>query len=234
MVEGWSSECLDVGEVNALTTHSDRLGSAWEFRAAKLLHSPSYPGVVTIVAKFFPVTPAVWNNRIISLGIETTLIYLYVLSNPHRFSEGLYRLPKAYVVADLHMDMEQVERAIKALEAEGLIRYDDSAEVVLDPQALHFLPPVSQRQIDGAITKLRQVPKTPLLQELWKLALAHNERLYKAMEDAFPQLSDDTFEEARHYDRHYEQQSHRGRQLGEGSEVRGRETTEQDQSFRTQ
>ncbi len=172
-------------------------------------HQPSTiitPAVIRLAAKFFPVSPAIWNKRIIGLGLETVVVYCYVLTNPHRFSEGLYRLPRAYMVADLEFTLEQVGRSLRALEGEGLIAYDYEAGVILDPQALHFLPPVSQSQIEGALTKLRQVPKTPLLQELWKLAFAYNERLYTAMEKAFPELSNDSFEEARHYDKHYAEQ----------------------------
>jgi hypothetical protein len=140
------------------------------------------------MAKFFPVSPSIWNKRLVRHGRETALLYAYILSNPHRASEGLYRLPKVYIAADLEMELEEVEVALAALEGEGLIIYDHEAEVVLDPTGIFFLPARSDKQMQGAITKLRQVPRTPLLNHLLELATHHNPRLAKEISEAFPHL----------------------------------------------
>lgn len=103
--------------------------------------------------------PAIWNKRVLNLGRDVALMYAYVLSCTHRGSEGLYRLPKAYIAADLDFTVDEVEKGLEALQGEGLIKYDDDAEVLLDPNALHFLPPMSEPQVKGAITKLREVPR---------------------------------------------------------------------------
>lgn len=137
--------------------------------------------------KFFTVSPAIWNKRTLDLGRDTALAYCYVLTTPHRLSEGLFRLPKTYMATDLNYSLEEVEQCLKALESEGLIAYDDDAEVLFDPQALVVNPPNGDKRIQGTIKKLRQVPRTRLLRELWKSAFAHCEDLARAIEEAFPE-----------------------------------------------
>lgn len=140
------------------------------------------------MAKFFPVDPSVWNARVTRLGKDAVLVYLYVLSCPHRNSEGLFKLPRDYVVADLKhlgIDLSGVDGALQALEAEGLLAYDQEAEVVLDLYALYTAGCVSPSQIKGAIGKIRQVPKTLLLRELHHRATAHAEGLANALVEAF-------------------------------------------------
>ena len=137
------------------------------------------------MAKYFPVSPAIWNKRLLALGPTTALIYCYILSNPHRNSEGLFRLPLAYVIADLEMSREDVLQAFSDLGDEELIRFDGEAEVLLDLNALFLLAPTSETQLKGAITKLRQVPRSPLLAEFHKLTIAYAPRLAEAVTEAF-------------------------------------------------
>ena len=118
------------------------------------------------------------------------LVYAYVLSNPHRLSEGLYELPAAYVSRDLDMTTEEILQAFDNLERERAIMYDRDAEVIFDRYALTLLPPKSPKQLEGAIRKLRGVPRTPLRAELWKAATIHVPLLADAMFEAFPELGE--------------------------------------------
>ncbi|MFN2488794.1 MAG: hypothetical protein ABR529_03455 [Actinomycetota bacterium] len=122
------------------------------------------------MAKFFPVSPAIWDKRLIDLGRDRCLLYAYLLSAPHRASEGLYRLPKAYAAADLGFDLREVNDGLADLENAGLILYDHGAEVVLLPDALRYQAPRAKNQVRGAIVKLEQVPDTLLLAEFIKRA----------------------------------------------------------------
>ncbi len=166
------------------------------------------------MAKYFPVSPGIWNKRLLGLGRQTALIYCYLLTNPHRNSEGLFRLPLAYAAADLDVPTTEILDSLKALEAEGFIKFDPEAEVVLDLNALFLLAPTSDTQIKGAITKMRQVPRTFLLEELYRLAFAHAPRLAEALEEAFPLLRDTIGTVSQHSDIDLPKDSYRGRQLG--------------------
>jgi hypothetical protein len=149
---------------------------------------------MTSRVKFFPVSPGVWGD-FNELDHTTMLVYLYVLSCPHRFSEGLYRLPVPYVAADLNLTPQEATEALERLRAARKIEYDSAAGVVFDRSALTVLPPKSPEQIKGAIRKLRQVPRTPLLVELHAMAAIHSPLFAEAIEED-PLLSN-SLEDAR-------------------------------------
>ena len=172
--------------------------------------------------KFFPVSPAVW-GLVRRQGHQVTLVYLYVLSNPHRSGEGLYRLPITYAAADLDMSAQDVCDAFEKLQRERLIDYDSDTEVMLDRHALLTLPPKSKTQLDGAINKLREVPRTVLFLTFHMLARAYAPELEERLEsdpligeylntsgEGIGNTSDDT----RHIG-----ESHRVRRLRDGSTV---------------
>jgi hypothetical protein len=155
--------------------------------------------------KFMPVSPAIWNRRVLELGRETTIVYLYLLTNKHRNSEGLYHLPIAYMIGDLGgLDLAEsdIRQAFNALENEGLVYFDAGVDVVFIPDALLLQPPASPKQLEGAIRKLRDVPITPLLHKLYERAFAYckeenktGESLPKKLLEAFPGV-DEPFTQA--------------------------------------
>jgi hypothetical protein len=155
--------------------------------------------------KFMPVSPAIWNRRVLELGKKAVIVYCYLLTNKHRNSEGLYHLPIAYMIGDLGgLDLEEddIRAAFDALEGEALIHFDASVDVVFVPDALLLQPPASPKQLEGAIRKLRDVPITPLLHKLYERAFAYcreenkaGESLPKKLIEAFPGI-DEPFTQA--------------------------------------
>jgi hypothetical protein len=129
-------------------------------------------------------------------------------------------LPRAYIVADLELSLEQVDHSLRILEQERYIEYDYEVEVVLDLGAFHCLPPRSEQQVRGAINKLSQVPETPLFRRLWELAGKRAPLFAVKMEEAWSGLlnppsgdSTDTLS------RHSQESSFRYRHLGDELEV---------------
>lgn len=155
--------------------------------------------------KFMPVSPAIWNRRVLGLGKDVVIVYVYLLTNKHRNSEGLYHLPIAYMLGDLgglDLDEDAIRAALEALQDEALIYFDASVDVVFIPDALLLQPPASPKQLEGAIRKLRDVPRTPLLHKLYERALAYcgeenkaGESLPKKLIEAFPNI-DKPYEQA--------------------------------------
>ncbi|MPZ15604.1 MAG: hypothetical protein GEU73_14480 [Chloroflexi bacterium] len=166
------------------------------------------------MAKFHP-TPPTWSDDVKGYDWPTKTLYGYILSNPHKNSEGLYRLPCAYVVHDLDMDEVLFDKGLTDLQAAGLVKYDFAAQVILDVKGLHILPPGSAKQVDGAISKLKQVPETALMLDLLELARIHAPELAERMPREIPCLmnvSPNTSETLAN-------QVHRDRQLGDGDDV---------------
>lgn len=134
--------------------------------------------------RYFRVRPSFWTAAK-AWDDKTRVAGLYVLTSPHCHSEGLYALPKGYIEADLGYSIATITKSLQRLQLDGFIRYDDKAGVVLIPDALEIQAPTTRKQIQGAISRLRMVPPTPLLWELHSHANAHANGLAEAMREEF-------------------------------------------------
>jgi len=82
--------------------------------------------------EFTKVSPALWASaRFNALADRGRLLFLYMLTNQHINSSGVYRLPDAYAASDIgwNVDDYQAERA--ALVAAKMLDYDNSTSEVL-------------------------------------------------------------------------------------------------------
>lgn len=120
-----------------------------------------------------------WDN-------DTRLIALYVLTSPHRITEGLFRLPVAYVVADTGFAQPKIEKALKRLERDRFMERD--GDMVLIRKALKWQAPRSEANAKHAVAQLKGM-RTPLLGRLLALAIEHSDKLADAMRAAMPELS---------------------------------------------
>lgn len=137
---------------------------------------------MVVTARYYRVSPQFWHA---SAGWEDRirLLGLYVQTCEHRTTEGLYRLPVAYIHGDLGWPAKTVEGKLADLECVGLIKYDAKAEVLLLLDALESQPPRTEPQVKGAMARLRTVPPTPLLAKLYDLAQAHASELAEAIRE---------------------------------------------------
>lgn len=115
-----------------------------------------------------------WDDRARVLG-------LYVQTCRHRTTEGYYELPKPYIAADLNWQPNAVDRAVKNVTDTGVVMYDDHAGVVFIPDALEIQAIATERQIVGAVRRIRMVPPTPLLLAFIRAAEAHSNDLANAI-----------------------------------------------------
>lgn len=142
------------------------------------------------MARYYPISPLFWSDATVRSWIaegsdRTVVLALYLLTCEHRNLEGLYRLPKAYVSADLGWEAEAVGEHMARLLSDEFIEYDEMPQVVFVRNALKYQQPKSKPQIKGAITSLEHVPATPLLDSLLRVADTHAPILAKAMRKAF-------------------------------------------------
>jgi hypothetical protein len=115
-----------------------------------------------MASEHYRVSPRYWSGSRRSWNDREKLLGLYLLTCPHRTTEGLYHLPKGYIATDLGWTTRQVDEALATLLADGFLRYDDEAEVVLLPKALKRQRPTTVKQIAGAVRSLERVPDSPL------------------------------------------------------------------------
>lgn len=115
------------------------------------------------MARYYPVSPLFWSDKkVVKWDEHHRYLALYLLTCEHRNLEGLYRLPLAYIQADLGWSFEDVEQRINDLVADDFIQYDHGAHVIFLPKALKYHTPKAPKQIQGAINVLQQVPDTDL------------------------------------------------------------------------
>jgi hypothetical protein len=98
---------------------------------------------------------------------------LYLLTNPHRHLEGIYHLPISYASSDLKSSKNVICRGLAALVKEGYILHDPGTEVVVIRNGLKYQAPENPSVVDGALNRIRSLPKTKLLQEYIALAKQH-------------------------------------------------------------
>ena len=128
--------------------------------------------------KYHRVSSRFWaDEKTMRWDDDTRLLALYLLTCPHRTTEGLFRLPKPYIAADLGWSMERLEKPFAKLLADGFIKYDETVSVMLLPNALKYNPPENTNQAIRAARTVAELPETPLLREFQRLAEQYSERL---------------------------------------------------------
>ena len=147
------------------------------------------------MARYYPVSPLFWSDsKVQSWSAETRLLSLYLLTCEHRNLEGLFRLPYAYIQADLEWPEAEVRQHMAVLIDSGFVEYDEAARVVFLPKALRYHQPKSKNQLQGAINELQQVPETTLWHRFTAAAREHAPALWEALGNPLPDPSPTPFQ----------------------------------------
>lgn len=125
--------------------------------------------------RYYRVSPEFWTDH--RWDDDTRLAGLYILTCPHRTTEGIFRLPLDYAASDLAWTVKRFRKAFERLRADGFIEYDDDAQVCLIVKALRWQAPTNPNQVKAAMKALSSLPPTPLLDRFGSLAERHAERL---------------------------------------------------------
>ena len=97
------------------------------------------------------------------LNDSQKLAWPYVLSNKHSNMMGYYELPLSYMADDLEWSVEKTKKVIETLEGRGIIAYDHATQVVFICKYLKYNRLSSGARETGAITRLHDIPESPLL-----------------------------------------------------------------------
>jgi hypothetical protein len=136
---------------------------------------------VTPLGRYYHVSPRFWRiSRDWSEDARTLALYLSTCS--HRNMVALYYCPVAYMTADLGWDLPRLTSALDELVAvREYVRYDAAAEVVFVPQAFEDDPPGAGKQTVGAVSVIRELPDTSLLEAFLDIAQTICPELAKAL-----------------------------------------------------
>jgi hypothetical protein len=137
------------------------------------------------MAKFRQMSPKYWQDpKVRRWPDHQKLLGAYLLTSPHRTSEGLFWLPHGYVAQDLGWSIERVSEGYSGLAEAGFCAYDDTSETVLLYKALKYEAPVGEKQMAGAIARLADMPPSPLFALLRDAAEQYAPAFGKALDAA--------------------------------------------------
>lgn len=107
---------------------------------------------------YYRVSPAFWMNR--TWTDDMRILGLYLLTSPHRSLEGLFWLPKQYILGDLKWSPERLSKPFGQLTADGFLKYDDAGEVALIVKALKYQKLPNPNMRTAALRRVQTVPQT--------------------------------------------------------------------------
>ena len=120
---------------------------------------------------FSKISPTVWQSeRFNSLSDKSKLVYLYLLTNGHQTRAGCYWLPEGYACSDLRWPVDRYQKALKALVAADLVRWDESAKVIGITRWFKHNPPVSPDHLIGVERELARLPSEGIAKEALQAA----------------------------------------------------------------
>ena len=107
---------------------------------------------------FTKVSPAVWRSRrFIGLPDEAKVGFLYLLSNAHVTSAGVYELPRGYACSDLAWTEAAYLSVIEELVSAGLIDHDPDSDVILIERWFKHNPPANDDHATGTRRRLQSI-----------------------------------------------------------------------------
>lgn len=138
---------------------------------------------------YWRVSPAFWGDEKVTGAAgepwsdDTKLLALYLLTCEHRTVEGLFRLPKGYILADLGWEAERLAEPFAQLLRDGFIEYDSRTRLCFLVNALEYQAPENPNQITAAMRYLDGLPKSPLFGRLVEQAALWCEPLAERLQE---------------------------------------------------
>lgn len=134
------------------------------------------------MANYFRVSTKMWNE---DWPDDVMLLAFYLLTCKHRNTEGLFKLPLAYIQADMGWSLRKIKAAFKRLVDDDFVRHDPSTDVVLIVKALKYQSPQNPNQVIHALSALETVPVSILDTDFGLLAQRYAERLSKELPERY-------------------------------------------------
>jgi hypothetical protein len=142
--------------------------------------------------RFRPINVALWNSKVFKpLTKDEKLVYLYLLSSPNSTSLGLFRAHPVALADELGLSLDEFTRAVEALQAAGLVYYDEPGRLWFIPAGL--IAPTSPHTPRFWKSTFDELPESEL-KDRWLSSLAEickglKEGMMQAVLDVFPMAS---------------------------------------------
>lgn len=116
-------------------------------------------------SRFSKIYVRIWHSKDFrSLSEDGKLLFLYLLSSPHRNMGGYYSVPIAYLCYDLKLEEGRVKKALDELNHKQMAIYDYSAQMILILKWFLYNPIENENQAKGLIKQLAELPSNDLLE----------------------------------------------------------------------
>jgi hypothetical protein len=114
-------------------------------------------------SRYSKVFVKIWHSKDFRmLSEEGKMLFLYLLTSPHRNMGGLYYLPLPYLCFDVGLDEERVSKAFEELTDKDMALYDYNTQVVLIKKWFCYNPIENENQAKGLNKQLAEIPKSKL------------------------------------------------------------------------
>ena len=116
-------------------------------------------------SRYSKVFVKIWHSKDFrTLSEEGKMLFLYLLTSPHRNMGGFYYLPLPYLCFDVGLDEKRVSKAFKELADKDMALYDYNTQVVLIKKWFCYNPIENENQAKGLNKQLAEVPKSRLFE----------------------------------------------------------------------
>jgi len=114
-------------------------------------------------SRYSKVFVKIWHSKDFrTLSEEGKMLFLYLLTSPHRNMGGFYYLPLPYLCFDVGLDEKRVIKAFKELTDKDMALYDYDTQVVLIKKWFCYNPIENDNQAKGLNKQLAEIPKSRL------------------------------------------------------------------------
>ena len=122
------------------------------------------------------ISPQFWvgntGRQIRKLGVETQLVAMYLLTNPHCNMIGVYYLPIVYIAHETGLPIEGASKALQSLCDINFCQYDEHSEYVWVHEMAFFqiggeLDPKDKR-VKGIAEAYSSLPNLPFLRDFYE------------------------------------------------------------------
>ena len=136
----------------------------------------------------------IWHDeKFKDLAGETQRLFLYLMSSPHSNAIGLYVIHKMYICADLNVSLQQLNKSVKELIKNGLIKYDEDVNLIFIVNHLRYNKIENENQSKGLAKIVETLPKSEIIQDVMKpLHKRYHKPLLQALQERYSKPETET------------------------------------------
>jgi hypothetical protein len=111
-----------------------------------------------------------YDSKVENWDFESKFFALYLLTNHHSNSEGLYKLPLAYIAFDLKLEEKRIRDLLNCLIQAGFISYDEQNSIIFIKKSLKYNAIKNKNQQIAAFNRVANLKHSYLFNKFIKAA----------------------------------------------------------------